>query len=54
MHPLPYTRQPPRTQIGFGGIMVGGQMGEEQTHEVLNHAFDKAGINWIDTSESYP
>ncbi|CAN0012645.1 unnamed protein product [Ascophyllum nodosum] len=42
------------SRIGFGGIMVGGQMGEEQTHEVLNHAFDKAGINWIDTSESYP
>lgn len=43
-----------RQKIGFGGIMIGGQMDEEQTHTVLNHAFDKAGINWLDTSESYP
>lgn len=41
-------------QIGYGGMMVGGQMNEEQTHDTLNHAFDVAGMNWLDTSESYP
>ena len=41
-------------QIGYGGMMVGGQMNEQQTHETLNHAFDVAGMNWLDTSESFP
>eukprot|EP00752_Nemacystus_decipiens_P007229 g6470.t1 len=42
------------SRIGYGGMMVGGQMNEEQTHETLNHAFDVAGMNWLDTSESFP
>ncbi|CAM9958690.1 unnamed protein product [Ectocarpus sp. 4 AP-2014] len=42
------------SRIGYGGMMVGGQMSEEQTHETLNHAFDVAGVNWLDTSESFP
>ncbi|CAM9995214.1 unnamed protein product [Pylaiella littoralis] len=42
------------SRIGYGGMMVGGQMNEQQTHETLNHAFDVAGMNWLDTSESFP
>ena len=49
-----YTFPSLKNQIGYGGMMVGGQMNEEQTHETLNHAFDVAGMNWLDTSESFP
>ncbi|CAM9619912.1 unnamed protein product [Discosporangium mesarthrocarpum] len=35
-------------------MMFGQQMEEDAAHSVLDAAFDKHGINWLDTSENYP
>ncbi|KAG5179064.1 aldo/keto reductase family protein [Tribonema minus] len=42
------------SQIALGGLMFGLKTEEEQAHHLLNVAVDEYGVNFIDTSESYP
>lgn len=42
-------------KVGVGCIAFGGQVEDpDDVADILNHAFDNAGINWLDTSETYP
>lgn len=42
-------------KVGVGCLAFGGQVEDpDDVADILDHAFDNAGINWLDTSETFP
>ncbi|UKJ90832.2 hypothetical protein MACJ_001767 [Theileria orientalis] len=42
------------SQVGLGTMIFGSTLTEEESHKLLDYAYDKFGVNFFDTCELYP